>query len=67
MPAEFEHGPIVQVDYRRARREAFWMDVFLTVAGCESCRSVNTAVNWANEALKTFDETFDDKNPKPPG
>lgn len=39
-------------------RQRFWMDVYIAYAGAANAINMKAGAEWADEALKAFDERF---------
>lgn len=42
----------------KLKRVELWIKVCAATAGANDCKSKHAPVNWANNALKEFDTTF---------
>lgn len=49
---------IRELEARRKQRRDLWIRVVSNIVTAENCMSSDTAVNWADDILKSFDKRF---------
>ena len=52
-----------ELKHEEARKKV-WANVCAEVAGAYNCKTVEVAINWADKALKAFDERFNNQENK---